>query len=441
LGLSSSTEEDSEELQSSEEYEEALDYIRSMIKTTLPSDGGDASTTSSRYINASSWQRARVQLPRAWLHGVRIEEMNTDDTLSTTAGDGSDGSNNNHIGQVPLQYTLQCSVDDGSKMLEIPLYSIPTSSYNYNNSQSSSIPLQHQQKIDISNEILQEITHNYNIESSASFISLALYHRYNKSGEGSADSPTLKVSTRLLDQLVEMQQDNEKKKDITSPRYCWTLPTNTEEDINTIIPKEGLPLYRSLASIKEEDKRVLGKLEEQNFGKDDITSLASSSSSSFNNSNNNNTTNSSSTYRSTPQGTESSAGIGNVKKSLTLEQQATQEKLKAAWKIALQRQDEGALEKIQLAMEELELEVVSNPTNEEDSEYVEMINELREEQSTLDKIQLAMQESDVSEDVPERDYSGGEDVVGLISDLEEATTASASAAEEESLIEEDDDDK
>ena len=327
LGLSSSTEEDSELQRSEEEYQEALNYIRSMIKTTLPSDGEDtgSSTTSSRYINASSWQRARVQLPRAWLHGVRIEEMNSDASLSTT----SDDSNNN-IGQVPLQYILQCSVDDGSKTLEVPLFSIP-SSY-YNSSQSSSIPIQ-QKKINISNEILQEITHNYNIESSASFISLALYHRYNKSGEGSADSPTLKVSTRLLDKLVQMQQDNEKTEKETGPRYYWTLPT-TDDDINTIIQKEGLPLYRSLASIKEEDKRVLGKLKEQNFGKDDISSLAFSSSSSFNNGNNTTNSSSSSTYRSTPQGTESSAGIGNVKKSLTLEQQATQEKLKAAWKIA-----------------------------------------------------------------------------------------------------------
>ena len=93
-------------------------------------------------------------------------------------------------------------------------------------------------------------------------------------------------------------------------------------------------------------------------------------------------------------------------------------------------------------MEELELEVVSNPTNEEkDSEYDEMLNELREEQSTLDKIQQAMQESDRSEDVPERDFGGQEDVVGLISDLEEATTASASAMDDESSIEEEDDDE
>lgn len=326
LGLSSSSMEEDNELQrSEEEYQQALDYIRSMIKTTLPSDGGDASTTSSRYINASSWQRARVQLPRAWLHGVRIEMMNDDDILSTS----SDSNNKNDIGQVPLQYILQCSVDDGSKMLEIPLFSIP-SSY-YNNSLSSIPQQQQQKKINISNEILQEITHNYNIESSASFISLSLYHRYNKSGEGSADSPTLKVSDGLFNQLVEIQQDNEKKEETTG-RYCWTLP-NTDDDINTIIQNEGLPLYRSLASIKEEDKRVLGKIKGQNFGKDD-TSLASSSPSSSNNSSNTTNSSSSSTYRSTPQGTESSAGIGNVKKSLTLEQQATQEKLKAAWKIA-----------------------------------------------------------------------------------------------------------
>jgi len=86
-------------------------------------------------------------------------------------------------------------------------------------------------------------------------------------------------------------------------------------------------------------------------------------------------------------------------------------------------------------MEELELEVVSNPSNEEvDSEYDEMLNELREEQSTLDKIQRAMQDSDDSEDVPDRDYNGEEDVVGLISDLEEATNA----VDDESSIEEED---
>jgi len=107
-------------------------------------------------------------------------------------------------------------------------------------------------------------------------------------------------------------------------------------------------------------------------------------------------------------------------------------------RIFQQRQDEGALQRIQLAMEELELEVVSNPTNEEvDSDYDEMLNELREEQSTLDKIQQAM--LDESEDVPERDYSGEEDVVGLISDLEEATTSTVD--DESSTIEEDDDDK
>jgi len=85
-------------------------------------------------------------------------------------------------------------------------------------------------------------------------------------------------------------------------------------------------------------------------------------------------------------------------------------------------------------MEELELEVISNPTNEEvDSDYDEMLNELREEQSTLDKIKQAMQDSDDSEDVPDRDYNG-EDVVGLISDLEEATNA----VDDESSIEEED---
>ena len=85
-------------------------------------------------------------------------------------------------------------------------------------------------------------------------------------------------------------------------------------------------------------------------------------------------------------------------------------------------------------MEELELEVVSNNPTNEDSEYDDMLNELREEQSTLDKIQRAMQDGTEDEDVPERDYSGQEDVVGLISDLEEATNA----VDDESSIEEED---
>ena len=392
----------------SNEFQEALDYIRAMIRTTLPSSSSGDSVS---YMDASPWQRARVQLPRAWLNGVRIEEMN--DIMSSVSFDKSDGVDEG-IGKVPIQFILECSVDDGSKMLEIPLFSIPSSSI-------AKPQTDLQQQIDMSNEILQELSHNYNIETSAAFMSLSLYHRYNKSGEASADSPMLKVSTGLLKQLAGMETDD------GGTKYCWVVSSDHDDgddDIDTTIQNEGLPLYRPLASIQEEDSRVLQHLKEKSFGKDSSPSPSSAPSSNTNNT----------SYRSTPQGTESSAGIGNVKKSLTLEQQATQQKLKAAWKIAQQRQDEGAIEKIQKAMEELEKDVLNNPDNEripgddnpEEGEepriFAERLNELKQE-SALEKIQRAMYKStDMPSSQQQQKFQekDEEDVVGLISDLEEA---------------------
>ena len=95
------------------------------------------------------------------------------------------------------------------------------------------------------------------------------------------------------------------------------------------------------------------------------------------------------------------------KKALTLEQQALQQRLKSAWKIATQKGDSGALEKIQKAMEDLEKELII----EEEVVVVE------DETSTLDLIQRAMRERDEARNDNEEEE---EEVVGLVSDLEEA---------------------
>jgi len=371
LSLPQSNDEESnvQDKEEHEKYSSALNYIRGMVRTTLPPSKDGSYFVN--YIDASNWQRARVQLPRVWLHGVRMEMMDLALFSDTDAREEEDVSAaaTAAVGRVPVKYTLQCSVDDGLKRLEIPLFAIP-SSYRLKESSSSS---RLQRQVEISNEILQELSHNYNTETSASFLSLALYHRYNISGEGgSADSPTFKVDNDLLNQLVHMQQ--------TKPlQYCW--PTS----IRSIIQANGLPMYRPLHQIKEEDQRVLERIYGDGGGNDTTSSGGG--------------------------GMEDSPGMSDKskkepkKKALTLEQQALQQRLKSAWKIATQRGDSGALEKIQKAMEDLEKELII-----EDEEV-----EVMEETSTLDLIQRAMRERDEARDDDEE-----EEVVGLVSDLEEA---------------------
>lgn len=353
-----------------EKYSSALNYIRAMVRTTLPPSKDGSYFIN--YIDASNWQRARVQLPRVWLHGVKMEMM--DLALFTHSDDDDEEEDGGtSVGRVPIKYTLQCSVDDGLKRLEIPLFAIP-SSYQLTTTPSTSTQLE--QQLEISNEILQELSHNYNTETSASFLSLALYHRYNTSGPGEAgsasatDSPTLKVDEELLNQLLKMQQTKK------SMQYCW--PTS----IRSIIQANGLPMYRPLHQIKEEDQRVLERIYGEGGGgsgnnggmeEEDASTMMSDKS------------------KKEPK-----------KKALTLEQQALQQRLKSAWKIATQKGDSGALEKIQKAMEDLEKELI--------------IEEVVEDTSTLDRIQRAMRERD--EVV--RDEEEEEEVVGLVSDLEEA---------------------
>jgi hypothetical protein len=122
-------------------------------------------------------------------------------------------------------------------------------------------------------------------------------------------------------------------------------------------------------------------LKEQNFGKDVILG--------------NNKNGSSGNHKT---GNGEGNNQSQNKRALTLEQQALQQKLKSAWKIATEKGDEGALAKIRSAMEDLEKELVIK-----DEEGVV-------EESSLQKMQQAMQEKDDNE----------EDVVGLISDLEAA---------------------
>eukprot|EP00985_Skeletonema_marinoi_P008791 scaffold4015_cov200-Skeletonema_marinoi.AAC.22 len=358
-----------------EKYSSALNYIRAMVRTTLPPSKDGSYFIN--YIDASNWQRARVQLPRVWLHGVKMEMM---DLALFHHSEEEEEDGGTSVGRVPIKYTLQCSVDDGLKRLEIPLFAIPSSYQLTTTPSSSSSPPQLEQQLEISNEILQELSHNYNTETSASFLSLALYHRYNTSGSGgeagsaaTTDSPTLKVDEELLNQLLQMQQT---KKSI---QYCW--PTS----IRSIIQANGLPMYRPLHQIKEEDQRVLERIYGEGGGgsgnngggmeeEEDVSTMMSDKS------------------KKEPK-----------KKALTLEQQALQQRLKSAWKIATQKGDSGALEKIQKAMEDLEKELI----------IVEEV--VVEDTSTLDRIQRAMRERDEVRDDEEE-----EEVVGLVSDLEEA---------------------
>lgn len=395
-----------------DDFQKALDYIRTMVRTTLPPSSDDGSDLVS-YMEASPWQRARVQLPRAWLHGVRLQMLDDDDLPFQSS---NNEENSFDICRIPLEFVLECSVDDGSKMMEIPLVAIPTTTCQERTMQPLSSSSRQQQKLDMSNEILQELSQNYNAETSAAFMALSLFHRYNKSGAGSADSPVLRVSDGVLRRLTELQQkEDESDADDDKPRYCWTTPTqggdanNVNNNIDTVIQGNGLPFYRSLSQVQEEDQRVLQHLTQRNFGKDPGTAASSAGN----------------TDSSNKQGNTNQMPQPPIKKKavLTLEQQAMQQRLKSAWKVANEREDKGALEKIQKAMEDLEKEVM------ERSDVVGNALDGKEEESSLRKIQLAMTQPPDEED--------GEEVVGLISELEEATNFRMEAE----IMEEDNEDE
>ena len=392
------------------EFKDALDYVRAVVGATLPPDADG------NYIDASLRQRSRVQLPRVWLRGVRLEEVcelpaydgdasgrDGDDDGTRTDDDGRDRVTTDAgtiIGRVPVRYVLECSVDDGSKMLEIPLYAIPSSA-----AAASSPCLRQrrlQEEVEISSDILQELSQNYNIETSASFIALSLFHRYTKSGIVSAAArssygvPTLRVSNRFLRMLEEIQRNQDREtmmngngvtavgSETATTRYCWVLSAANsdrnrgeiidDDAIDTIIQSNGLPLYRPLSRIQSEGTLRGGGGGGGNSG-------------------------------------IGGSGIGggrwetDKKPSLTFEQQAKQLQLQSAWKIAMQKEDAGALGRIRKAMEELEREVMMMEVGEEGED-----EEGEGENSTLMTIRRSMM----------RDGEDEEEVVGLMSDLEEA---------------------
>jgi len=112
------------------------------------------------------------------------------------------------ICRIQLEFILECSDDDGSKMMQILLGAIPTTCQLRMQMQSLSSSMQ-QQRSGMSNKVLLQ---NYNAETSAAFVPLMLFHRHNKSGAGNTDSPVLKASDGLVCWLTELQQKGDESK-------------------------------------------------------------------------------------------------------------------------------------------------------------------------------------------------------------------------------------
>lgn len=436
LGLNDSNNDDAMTTTSADkcrnEFQDALDYIRAMVRTTLPPERNNilsGSSASASYLEASPRQRSKVQLPRVWLRGVRMQEVmmavgenvgiEVDRSSTTTTGDAITTT----IGRVPIQFTLECSVDDGSKMLEIPLFAIPTPTVREQQSTQQSV--QHQVEarlVEISNELLQELSHNYNVESSASFLSLALFQRYSIKSSGgrgglnsSSSVPTLTVSNGFLQKFADMQQHQDaiKKNDDDSigarTKYCWVLPplddramknNDVDNNIDKVIQCQGLPFYRPLSQIREEGQR--GLLKRDSGGSDIGVGTTNTNDGSVNEQRRRKT------------------------KPLTLEQQAMQQKLLSAWKVASQRKDAGALERIQQAMEALEREVTYDDDDDDEGEESTLKIIQRAMQLNKDKSdRLQMPPGDGNMNASQSLLPQDEEVVGLISELEEATLNSS----------------
>jgi hypothetical protein len=132
------------------------------------------------------------------------------------------------------------------------------------------------QDIKISSDILQDLSSqsntNYNIASTASFISLSLYLRYTKSSIvttaalSSYKKPKLVVSNMFLQLLVKEQQKQEQNGASDATRYCWMGDTNdvvddtTTRNINNsmdrIIKDNGLSQYCTMKQILDENCSV-----------------------------------------------------------------------------------------------------------------------------------------------------------------------------------------
>jgi hypothetical protein len=185
----------------------------------------------------------------------------------------------------------------------------------------------------------------------------------------------------FLQLLVEEQQKQEQNGASDATRYCWMGDTNDVEDTTTrntnnsmdrIIKDNGLLQYRTMKQILDENRSVFDNTSIKNQRGDggDISDISG------------NTNN-------------------NRKISLTLEQQSKLKLLQSAYKIALQKEDDGALRRIRIAMDELENEVMmmkqtTVTTNNEDID------------SGLSSIRRAM------------NISNDEETVDLLSELEKA---------------------
>jgi hypothetical protein len=289
------------------------------------------------------------------------------------------------IETIPLKFTLECSVDNGSKRLEIPLFAVPDS-YDRNHSQA-------RDPVEVSNEVLSELSHSFNIGTSASFISLSLLNRYKKSGDNRyEDAPTLRVSRRLLNQLSELQQKAEsiqKEGGAGDSRYCWVAPQtrdhdNNNENLDVLIQSTGLQMYRPLSDLKKPDQRLLQHLKEQSLGKSTTSSDGDDI-------------------------LKKSVAISSINKqnqmALTLEEQSIKQRLKSAWKVATEKNDTEALKKIQKAMQDFEKQLESKSHEEEPQKSDD------NDDSSLQKIRRAMRANESNDD---------DEVVGLITELEEA---------------------
>lgn len=360
------------------EFQSALDYIRHMVQTTLPPNSRGVSSNS--LLDSSQWKRSKVILPSVRLHGVRVDWDETSFQLTQT-----ERQHDVIIRTIPLKFILECSVDDGSKRLEIPLFAVPDS-YDRNHS-----PVR--DPVEVSNEVLSELSHAFNVGTSASFISLSLLNRYKKSGGNRyADAPTLRVSRRLLNQLSDLQQKAESLQKEGGPgdsRYCWVTPQtrdheNNNENLEMLIQSTGLQMYRPLSELKKPDQRLLQRLKEQSHGE------------------------------STPSSDEDDALKKSVvvsssnkqnQMALTLEEQSIKQRLKSAWKVATEKNDTEALKKIQKAMHDFEKQLESKSYEEEPQ------NDDNNDDSSLNKIRRAIRANESNDD---------DEVVSLITELEEA---------------------
>ena len=315
LGLDASPKSDNPN-----EFYSALEYIRKFVQTMLFGVGDEMSS----FLSLSQWQRSKIRLPGVKLRGVRVEAAET--ILPIAHND-----NVAEIDTIPLKFVVECSVDDDSQLLEVPLFAV-SESYDPSASISRAFAL--------SEKLLQKMSHNFSSATSASFLALSLFHRYRTN-----NGVTLKVSNQLLKQIADMQNNMQNR------RYCWIAPQSpNNHDMENAIQGKGLPSFRTLSDLNEADKRVLRYLEERNFV-DNLT-------------------------LTNQDNRPSTRGSSSRKKTLTVEQLAMQQKLKSAWKVATEKNDTQAQEKIQKAMLDFEEQVDANS-----------------KESSLQKIKRAMREN------------------------------------------------